>query len=186
MGFIQDERDVMRVLTETLRAMFAALPERMGDELPLAGVTMPALPDEVPVIHFTDARDRIADGLANERERTEPDLSPAGERWLGEWALSEYGSDFVYVTGYPMSKRPFYTAPDEIRPGFSRGFDLIFRGLELVTGGKRLHRAEDYMAALADRGMDSAPFAWYLDAFRHGMPPHGGFAPSAWSASSPG
>ena len=176
LGFIQDERDVMRVLTATLREMFAALPERMGEDLTLAGVTMPALLAEVPVLHFSDARDRIADGLGDERERTEPDLSPTGERWLGEWALRECGSDFVYVTGYPMSKRPFYTAPDETRPGFLHGFDLIFRGLELVTGGQRLHRADDCTAALAARGMDPAPFAWYLDAFRHGMPPHGGFA----------
>ena len=73
-------------------------------------------------------------------------------------------------------KRPFYTHPDPTRPGFSNSFDLLFRGTELVTGGQRLHRYADYRAALAARGLPEAPFATYLETFRYGMPPHGGFA----------
>ena len=175
-GFIEDQRDVMAILGRTLRSMFDRLPDRLGPDFALAGATLPAIPEEIPAIHFTAARDLIADGLGDEHERHEPDLSPAGERWLGEWALRSYGSDLLFVTGYPMSKRPFYTHPDPERPGFSRGFDLLFRGLELVTGGQRLHHVADYETALAGRGMNSTPFDWYLDAFRHGMPPHGGFA----------
>jgi nondiscriminating aspartyl-tRNA synthetase len=75
-----------------------------------------------------------------------------------------------------MAKRPFYTHPDPARPGYTRSFDLLFRGLELVTGGQRLHNHSDYLAALAARGDDPAPYASYLQVFRHGMPPHGGFA----------
>ena len=75
-----------------------------------------------------------------------------------------------------MVKRPFYTHPEPGRPEFSNSFDLLFRGLELMTGGQRLHRYEDYLAALADRGLATGPFECYLEAFRHGMPPHGGFA----------
>jgi nondiscriminating aspartyl-tRNA synthetase len=75
-----------------------------------------------------------------------------------------------------MAKRPFYTHPDPDRPDFSNSFDLLFRGLELVTGGQRLHRHEDYLAALAARGEDPARYAGYLQVFEHGMPPHGGFA----------
>jgi nondiscriminating aspartyl-tRNA synthetase len=75
-----------------------------------------------------------------------------------------------------MAKRPFYTHPDPARPAYSNGFDLLFRGVELVTGGQRLHRHEDYLAALAARGEPLAPYAGYLDGFRYGMPPHGGFA----------
>jgi len=75
-----------------------------------------------------------------------------------------------------MAKRPFYTHPDPERPGYSRGFDLLFRGMELVTGGQRLHRFPDYPAALAERGEDPARYQGYLQAFRYGMPPHGGFA----------
>jgi len=106
----------------------------------------------------------------------EPDLAPAHERWLGEWAAREFGSEFLFVTGYPMAKRAFYTHPDPTRPSHSNSFDLIFRGMELVTGGQRLHRYDDYVAALAARGESPAPYESYLDCFRHGMPPHGGFA----------
>jgi hypothetical protein len=108
--------------------------------------------------------------------RDEPDLSPAGERWLGQWAREHHGSDWLFVTGYPMRKRPFYTHPDPERPEHSRSFDLLFRGTELVTGGQRLHRHAGYLAALEARGMTGEPIAAYLGAFRHGMPPHGGFA----------
>ena len=106
----------------------------------------------------------------------EPDLAPAHERWLGDWALREHGSDFLFVTGYPMAKRPFYTHPDPARPEFSNSFDLLFRGLELITGGQRLHRYDDYVAALEATGQGTADFAGYLQAFEYGMPPHGGFA----------
>jgi nondiscriminating aspartyl-tRNA synthetase len=111
-----------------------------------------------------------------EDPRGEPDLAPVHERWLGDWARREYDSDFLFVVGYPMVKRPFYTHPDPARPDYSNSFDLLFRGLELVTGGQRLHRYEDYLAALAARGLDPDPFAGYLEAFKFGMPPHGGFA----------
>jgi nondiscriminating aspartyl-tRNA synthetase len=104
----------------------------------------------------------------------EPDLSPGDERWVGDWARREHGSEFVFVVGYPMVKRPFYTHPDPRRPQFSNSFDLLFRGMELVTGGQRLHLYGDYLAALS--GVDVAPLDGYLAAFRHGMPPHGGFA----------
>ena len=104
------------------------------------------------------------------------DLSPADERALGAWAAREHGSDWLFVTGYPMSKRPFYTHPDPERPGYSRGFDLLFRGLELVTGGQRLHLYDDYIRALDAYGLTGDGMEGYLEAFKYGMPPHGGFA----------
>jgi aspartyl/asparaginyl-tRNA synthetase len=82
----------------------------------------------------------------------------------------ECGSEFLFVEGYPMAKRPFYTHPDPASPEFSASFDLLFRGLEPITGGQRLHRYEDYLAALAARGRAQEPFAGYLEAFRFGMP----------------
>ena len=170
LGFITDHRDVMAVLTRVLAAMFAEV-------APLAPV--PEVPAEIPVIDFCEARERIADALG-EAHRHEPDLAPEGERWLGAWAKREHGSDFVFVTGYPLAKRPFYTfpapAPDPARPAQSNSFDLLFRGTELVTGGQRLHRYADYVTALASRGMSVEPIAHYLEAFRTAMPPHGGFA----------
>ncbi|SCE99662.1 nondiscriminating aspartyl-tRNA synthetase [Micromonospora coriariae] len=170
LGFVADHRDVMIVLRDTLAGMLGTVNERAAGALATLGVEVPAVPAQIPAVHFTEAL-RIAGAPADE-----PDLAPAHERALGEWARREHLSDFLFVTGYPMAKRPFYTHPDPARPDYSNGFDLLFRGLELVTGGQRLHRHADYLAALAARGEPVEPYAGYLDAFRHGMPPHGGFA----------
>jgi nondiscriminating aspartyl-tRNA synthetase len=134
------------------------------------GAVLPVVPEEVPVIHFPDALALV--GAPSD----EPDLAPEHERALGDWALAEHGSDFVAVEGYPMAKRPFYTHPQPGDERWSNSFDLLFRGLELVTGGQRLHRAGAYESAIRERGEDPAAYAAYLQAFRHGMPPHGGFA----------
>jgi nondiscriminating aspartyl-tRNA synthetase len=136
---------------------------------------VPQIPDPIPELHFVDAQDLIA-ASAGWDPRGEPDLSPADERWLGEWAIHEHGSELLFVTGFPMVKRPFYTHQDPDRPGYSRSFDLLFRGMELVTGGQRLHEFADYLKALAARSEDPARYEGYLQAFRYGMPPHGGFA----------
>ncbi len=170
LGFVADHRDVMAVLRDTLAGMLDAVGDRAAAALATLGVTAPRVPAEIPAVHFTEAL-RIAGAPADE-----PDLAPAHERALGEWARREHGSEFVFVTGYPMAKRPFYTHPDPERPAYANGFDLLFRGLELVTGGQRLHRYADYLAALAARGEPVEAYAPYVDAFRHGMPPHGGFA----------
>lgn len=175
LGFISGQQDVMAVLRQALAGMVAAVARRAGPEADLLGVRLPEVPAEIPQIHFAQAQDLIA-REAGWDPRGEPDLSPADERFLGDWALREHGSEFCFVTGYPMAKRPFYTQHDPGRPGYSVSFDLLFRGLELVTGGQRLHRHRDYLAALAARGEDPADYASYLEMFRHGVPPHGGFA----------
>jgi nondiscriminating aspartyl-tRNA synthetase len=169
LGFIRDHRDVMVVLRDTLAGMVAAVAAR-APLVAALGLTVSSVPAEIPAIDFTDALALIG------APPDEPDLAPAHERQLGEWARREHGSDFLFVTGYPMAKRPFYTHPDPARPTASNGFDLLFRGIELVTGGQRLHRYPDYVTALAARGESTEPYESYLDAFRHGMPPHGGFA----------
>ncbi|MFG6197999.1 aspartate--tRNA(Asn) ligase [Nonomuraea sp. JJY05] len=168
LGFVRDHRDVMAVLREVVAGMLESVRRRAPSAVERAGAILPEVPAEIPAIHFTEAQELTGSA--------EPDLSPAQERWLGEWAEKEHGSEFLFVTGYPMSKRPFYTHPDPARPGYSNGFDLLFRGLELVTGGQRLHRYPDYVAALAARGEGVEAYEGYLQAFQYGMPPHGGFA----------
>jgi nondiscriminating aspartyl-tRNA synthetase len=175
LGFIADHHDVMEVLRDAVAGMAASAGRRARSALDLLGVQAPEVPRRIPEIRFADAQELIA-RHAGRDPRGEPDLAPADEQWLGEWARREHGSDFLFVTGYPMAKRPFYTHPDPARPGYSNGFDLLFRGMELVTGGQRLHRHADYLAALAERGEDPRPYAGYLQVFEHGMPPHGGFA----------
>jgi nondiscriminating aspartyl-tRNA synthetase len=175
LGFIDDHRDVLVVLRDVVAGMLDSIRTRVADYERALAEPMPDVPAEMPSLHFADAQRLIAEGTGVD-PTGEPDLSPAHERWLGEWARREHGSDFVVVTGYPMAKRPFYTHPEPGRPEYSNSFDLLFRGLELVTGGQRLHRYADYLAALAARGESPEPYAGYLEAFRHGMPPHGGFA----------
>ena len=175
MGFIENHFTIMATLRDVIANILSTFSEQYSAELDLLHVQMPAVPELIPHIHFAAAQELILQ-LHGVDVHGEPDLSPQDERWLGEWALREFGSDFLYVTGYPMRKRPFYTYPDPERPEFSNSFDLLFRGTELVTGGQRLHRYEDYIAALAQAHLPSEPFAAYLEAFKYGMPPHGGFA----------
>ena len=172
-GFIRDHRDVMRLLRDVLAAMVEAIADRAQPALRALDLVPPEVPSEIPIVTFDDAQ-RMIEASTGRATIGEPDLSPADERWLGQWAHDEHGSEFVFVTGYPMVKRPFYTHPDPTNPAASNSFDLLFRGLELVTGGQRLHRYQDYIDAL--HGQDLAPFEGYLEAFRHGMPAHGGFA----------
>ncbi|MFE7195049.1 aspartate--tRNA(Asn) ligase [Microbacterium oxydans] len=169
-GFIDDHRDVLALLHRVLAGMIDGISAESGDAVERLGIALPAIPDEIPVIHFQDALRRVG------APEDEPDLAPAHERALGEWARERYGSDVLAVEGYPMRKRPFYTHPQTDDPRWSNSFDLIFLGLELVTGGQRLHRHSDYVAAIEARGESPDAYASYLSAFAHGMPPHGGFA----------
>ncbi len=175
MGFIEDHTPVMAVLRQVLAGMVRAMQEQTAGSVRLLGLTLPEVPDQIPTIAFDAAQELIWRQTGRE-VRGEPDLAPADERFLGDWALREHGSEFLFVAGYPMVKRPFYTHPNPARPEYSNSFDLLFRGLELVTGGQRLHLYADYLAALTARGLDPADFESYLEGFKYGMPPHGGFA----------
>lgn len=174
-GFIEDHRTVMALVREVIAGMLAAVGSRCATELALLDAVLPPVPSSIPAIWFPDAQRLLQDRHGIDCIG-EPDLAPEHERLLGRWAQEEHGSDFLFVTGYPAVKRPFYTHPDPAHPEYTNSFDLLFRGLELVTGGQRLHRYGDYLAAMAARGMSREPLESYLEAFRHGMPPHGGFA----------
>lgn len=174
-GFIEDHRSVMALLTRVLAGILGHLGSEYSSELSLLKAEMPTVPEEIPSIYFPEAQELLFSKYKIDA-RGEPDLAPEHERVLGQWAKEQYGSDFLFVTGYPLGKRPFYTHPNPADPRFSNSFDLLFRGVELVTGGQRLHRYEDYLAALEARGMSAEPFMAYLEGFKYGMPPHGGFA----------
>lgn len=170
LGFISDHRDVLAVLRQVLAGMVDAIQVGCPDAAKLAGARLPEVPEEIPVIHFSQALKLVG------ADSSEPDLAPEHERTLGRWALEQHGSDFLAVEGYPAAKRPFYTHPQPDDARWTNSFDLLFRGLELVTGGQRLHEYADYEAALASRGESTNAYRAYLQTFRHGMPPHGGFA----------
>jgi nondiscriminating aspartyl-tRNA synthetase len=170
LGFVRDHRDVVAVLRDVVAGMVSAVHEHAGQAVELLGVDVPVVPETLPVLHFREALE-IAGAPADE-----PDLAPAHERAIGEWGRREHGSDLVVVEGYPTASRAFYSHPDPEDPHWSRSFDLIFRGVELVSGAQRLHRYADYVAALSERGYPLEAYASYVDAFRFGVPPHGGFA----------
>ena len=170
LGFIDDHREVIACLREVIAGMVDGVREYAAPAVERLGLELPEVPAAFPILHFREALE-IAGAPADE-----PDLSPAHERALGEWGRAEHGSDFVVVEGYPTANRAFYTHHDPEDPHWSRGFDLIFRGIELVSGAQRLHRYADYVATLEDRGYPYEPYASYVEAFRRGIPPHGGFA----------
>jgi nondiscriminating aspartyl-tRNA synthetase len=170
LGFVEDHRDVIACLRDTVAGMVDGVRAHAAPAVERLGIELPVVLPELPVIHFRDALE-IAGAPADE-----PDLSPAHERALGEWAKAEHGSDLLVVEGYPTASRAFYSHPDPAEPHWSRSFDLIFRGTELVSGAQRLHRYDDYVRTLEQRGYPYAPYASYVEAFRRGIPPHGGFA----------
>ena len=102
------------------------------------------------------------------------DLSPEGERVICQYFLEKENSPFVYIIGYPQKKRPMYTMPDERLPGYTRSFDLLYKGLEITTGGQRIHHYEQLKESIIHFGGNPKQFDHYLSAFRFGMPPHGG------------
>jgi nondiscriminating aspartyl-tRNA synthetase len=174
MGFISSYRDVTELLIQLLEHMIQTAAERHPKDFEVLEVVLPRFGD-VPHITFREAQQMILDRYGEDHSH-EPDLSPQDERWIGEWALQEHNTDFALVTHFPTAKRAFYTMPDPAEPEYSLGFDLIFRGEELVSGAQRIHRYDELVQALEQRGLDPEPFEGYLQAFKFGMPPEGGFA----------
>ncbi|MCI0393481.1 MAG: aspartate--tRNA(Asn) ligase [Chloroflexi bacterium] len=175
MGFIRNHFDVMATLNALLADMMAYLPTHYAGALELLQVEPPRVPAQIPWIYFPEAQNLLIERFSLTDVAGEPDLAPEHERVLGQWAKSEFDSDFLFVTGYPMVKRPFYTHANPDDPAYSNSFDLLFRGLEVVTGGQRLHRYDDYLKAAAAYGYNPETFQEYFEAFKYGMPPHGGF-----------
>ena len=173
MGFISGPEDVIQIERELLTSIFAGLNREYGDVLKRHGVgPLPSML-AVPIWEFDDCLER----LRSKFNRTDlvDDLDPEGERQLCRIVAEETGVSAVFVLGYPLSARPFYTHPRGTSGGAS-SFDLLFNGVEITTGGQRLHRREDLAQALTARGIDPANFEPHLRMFDVGMPPHGGFA----------
>ncbi|MDB5195286.1 MAG: aspartyl-tRNA synthetase [Parcubacteria group bacterium] len=165
MGFIQDEFDVMAVLETVVRDTVTEVADKHAAEFERLGAEVPQLGEKFPVLTLAEAHKTL--GVA-----PEDDMTPEHERDICAWALKEHGSDFVFITKFPTASRAFYTMSD--RETLSRGFDLLFRGLEINSGAQRIHDYDEMVARIVERGMDPAKFAFYLQAFKYGMPPHGG------------
>ncbi len=172
MGFIKDDHDIMDLEEALLKSMMADVAKSCQKELEIFGAEIPNLQVEFPRITLFDARALIKEKY--DYETGGKDLDPEAERLLGRWAKEEHDSDFVFVTNYPQAARPFYTYPTD--DGLTLGLDLLFRGQEITSGGQRVHEYDVLVTELEKRKMDPEAFSGYLEIFKHGMPPHGGFA----------
>lgn len=172
-GFIKDHTDVMNVLSDLIRDIVTGVKERCAEELKMLEAELPEVPKEIPVLKLREAQ-KILDEEFDQDCQKEPDLEPQHERMICEWAQKKHNSDFVYITHYPVEKRPMYTYEDENDPGFTKSFDLLFRGVEITTGGQRIHDYDTLVANIKKWKLDPEKFSYYLQAFKYGMPPEGG------------
>ena len=172
MGYIDSFYDVIEMEAGYLRHAMKLLADEYAGELELLGAELPAA-DRIPCLRFDDAK-RLAAEKYGYKIRDPYDLEPEEEIRIGQYAKEELGSDFLFVTHYPSKKRPFYAMDDPDGPKYTLSFDLLFRGMEVTTGGQRVHDYAAQVAKMEDRGMDPAEFESYLMIHRHGMPPHGG------------
>lgn len=172
MGYIDGFEDIMAMETEMLRYIFRLLQEKYAKELLLLEVSLPQI-DKIPSVRFDEAKVLVAEKY-NRKIKNPYDLEPEEEVLIGKYFKEEYGSDFVFVTHYPSKKRPFYAMDDPTDTKFTLSFDLLFKGMEITTGGQRIHDYDDQVAKMMARGMNSEEFTNFLMIHKHGMPPHGG------------
>lgn len=179
MGFIEDEEDVMALENRVLAAIMERLRERCEKEFSLLGATIPEVPAHIPRIPLLNARQLVTEKYGHEVGGK--DLDPEGERLLSQHFAQTEGSDFVFVTKYPRAARPFYAHPElnadgSVNPDLTRGFDLLFRGIEITSGGQRIHDHAMLLDSIAAYKLKPETLEGYTEVFKYGMPPHGGFA----------
>lgn len=172
MGYIDSFRDVMDMETGMLQYVMRLLEQEYKKELDMLGVTLPEV-GRIPAVRFDQAKELVSRKY-DRKIRNPYDLEPEEELLIGRYFKEEYGSDFVFVTHYPSKKRPFYAMDDPEDPKFTLSFDLMFRGLEVTTGGQRIHDYREITDKMEKRGMDPEDIASYLMIFKYGVPPHGG------------
>jgi len=173
MGFIKDHTDIMALETRMLRYIIEQLRANVAEEFKTLGAELPTAPETFPSFKLREVQALIKQETGEDCTE-EPDLEPQHERWLSTYAKEKFDSDFVFVTHYPVSKRPMYTYEDEADEGFTKSFDLLFRGIEITTGGQRIHNHDLLVEKIKGKGLDPANFTFYLQSFKYGMPPHGG------------
>ncbi|MFW6339032.1 MAG: aspartate--tRNA(Asn) ligase, partial [Alkalispirochaetaceae bacterium] len=171
MGFIESETELMELEVGILSHIFAGVQSKHADILEEYGssVPTPEAMEKTPRISHDEAKEILGKRLGKRIF----EINPEGERELCDWAQEEHGVEAVFVYGFPRKKRPFYTYPDGLK---TRSFDLLFRGLEITTGGKRINEYEMLIETLPKFGLTEEGLGDYCTIFKHGCPPHGGFA----------
>ncbi|MGB8453460.1 MAG: aspartate--tRNA(Asn) ligase [Anaerocolumna sp.] len=172
MGYIDGFDDIMDMEAAMLQYTFQFLTEEYAKEIKLLGIELPDILS-FPAVRFDEAK-RLVSEKYDRKIRNPYDLEPEEEILIGRYFKEEFNSDFVFVTHYPSKKRPFYAMDDPADTKFTLSFDLLFKGMEITTGGQRIHSYEEQVVKMVAKGMDPEDFTNYLMIHKHGMPPHGG------------
>lgn len=172
MGFIHDFTEIMQMETGILKYVFRLLEAEYGNELELLKVKVPEI-ESIPAVKFIDAKNILAKEYKRQIKDYH-DFEPEEEQLLCEYAKKKFNSDFIFITHYPSSKRPFYAMDDKADPDYTLSFDLLYNGLEVTTGGQRIHDYDEQVAKMVNRGMNPEEFESYLMVHKYGVPPHGG------------
>ena len=172
MGYIDSFEDLMEMETGFLQYTMKLLEKKYAEELRLLNIQLPNV-ESIPQVRFDEAKQMVAEKY-HRQFRNPFDLEPEEEYLIGELFQEDYGADFVFVTHYPSKKRPFYAMDDPSDPVYTLSFDLLFHGLEVTTGGQRIHDYHALLEKIEKRKMETEGMEHYLSAFKYGMPPHGG------------
>ena len=172
MGYIHSFLDICAMETGFLQYAMNLLEKEYSKELKLLNITLPDV-EKIPYVRFDEAK-RLVSEKYNRKIRNPFDLEPEEEELIGKYFKEEYNADFVFVTHYPSKKRPFYAMDDPEDTRYTLSFDLLYHGLEITTGGQRIHDLSMLEEKIQEKGMTEEGLEQYLDAFRFGMPPHGG------------
>lgn len=172
MGYIDGFEDIMAMETGYLQYTMDLLKREYAQELKILGIELPKT-DEIPAVRFDEIKQKVAEEYGR-KIRSPYDLEPEEEVLISRYAKEKWDADFVFVTHYPSRKRPFYAMDDPADPKYTLSFDLLFRGMEITTGGQRIHDYNMLLDKMEQRGMTDEGMEQYLSAFKYGMPPHGG------------
>lgn len=174
LSFIKDERDVIKAEQNVAVAAVKNVIKRCGEELKALGIELQAPKTPFPVLKFPKIYDILGElGISAERGR---DYDRSGEEALGKYVKEKYASDFFFVDRFPFAVKPFYVMRVDGSPQWARSIDLVYKGMELSSGGQREHRYEKIMEQIKEKGLDAERLRWFTDFFKYGAPPHGGFS----------
>lgn len=175
MGFIESWEELMDICETIIKNIFEDVEKNCQEELKIWQANVPKIRKKIPRLKLVEAQEIIFERTKKDK-RGNLDLDPEDEVEICKFAKEKYDSELVFITHFPTSKRPFYTFPDPENPEYTLSFDLLFRGLEIVTGGQRIHDYKMLLKNMKKFGLDPKNFKYYLQAFKYGMPPEGGFA----------
>jgi aspartyl/asparaginyl-tRNA synthetase len=174
-AFIDDFNELLEALEKVGVGMIEYAANENPQILELFGIDKPLIPTSVPRLKLREAQEIVSKRTGRDLSK-EMDLNPEDEKEICAWAKEEHNSDFVTITHFPTIKRAFYTMPDKEDPEYSLSYDLLFRGIEISSGSQRINDYDHLLSVMKERGFDPKSFEIYLQAFKFGLPPEGGFS----------